>query len=107
MSENVPAGAVPLPATLLQMLTGSWVLRALSVAAKLGVADLLAEGPRPIKELATATQAFCRKRCNNWKTVRPTRRGGAVGHARPLGRVDTTADIFHYVEDHPGHVRMP
>ena len=55
MSENVPTGAVPPPATLLQMMTGYWVSQALYVAAKLGVADLLAEGPRPIEELAAAT----------------------------------------------------
>jgi hypothetical protein len=48
MSENVPtdASTVPPPATLLQMMTGYWVSQALYVAAKLGVADLLADGPR-------------------------------------------------------------
>lgn len=56
MSENVPTGAVPPPATLLQMMTGYWVSQALYVAAKLGVADLLAAGPRPVEELAAATQ---------------------------------------------------
>ena len=58
MSENVPtgAGAVPPPATLLQMMTGYWVSQAIYVAAKLGVADLLADGPRPVEELAAATQ---------------------------------------------------
>ena len=43
MSENLPNGAsggTP-PATLLQMMTGYWVSQALSVAAELGVADLL------------------------------------------------------------------
>jgi hypothetical protein len=38
------------------MMTGYWVSQALYVAAKLGVADLLAEGPRPIEDLAAATQ---------------------------------------------------
>src|SRR4029453_7472137 len=58
MSENLPngEGGVPLPATLLQMMTGYWVSQALYVAAKLGVADLLADGPRPVEELATTTQ---------------------------------------------------
>src|SRR5262249_16943872 len=36
--------------------TGYWVSQALYVAAKVGVADLLADGPRPVEELATATQ---------------------------------------------------
>jgi O-methyltransferase domain/Dimerisation domain len=58
MSENMPtdAGAVPPPVALLQMMTGYWVSQALYVAAKLGVADLLAEGPKPVEELAAATQ---------------------------------------------------
>jgi hypothetical protein len=58
MSENLPngEGSVPLPATLLQMMTGYWVSQALSVAAKLGVADLLADGPRTVDDLAAATQ---------------------------------------------------
>src|SRR6187401_1935749 len=46
----------PPPAVaLLQMMTGYWVSQALYVAAKLGVADLLADGPRPAEELALAT----------------------------------------------------
>jgi hypothetical protein len=55
MSENVPTGAVPPPATLLQMMTGYWISQALYVAAKLGVADLRAEGARPVEALAAAT----------------------------------------------------
>jgi O-methyltransferase/methyltransferase family protein len=43
--------------TLLQMITGYWVTQALYVAAKLGVADLLAAGPRPVEELAAATHS--------------------------------------------------
>ena len=58
MSENVPtdAGAVPPSATLLQMMTGYWVSQAIYVAAKLGVADLLAEGALSFEELATKTK---------------------------------------------------
>jgi hypothetical protein len=59
MSENGSTGVdpAPSPATLLQMMTGYWVSQALYVAAKLGVADLLIDGPRPIEELAAATQS--------------------------------------------------
>jgi O-methyltransferase/methyltransferase family protein len=58
MSENGPTGVdpIPPPAILLQMMTGYWVSQALYVAAKLGVADLLADGPRPVEALAAATQ---------------------------------------------------
>src|SRR5437868_6176527 len=47
---------LPLPATLLQMMTGYWISKAIYVAAKLGVADLMAEEPRDTNALAAATQ---------------------------------------------------
>ena len=58
MSNGVSTGAgdVPPPATLLQMMTGYWVSQALYVVAKLGVADLLADGQSSVEDLATATQ---------------------------------------------------
>ncbi|MFN8469681.1 MAG: methyltransferase [Caldilineaceae bacterium] len=55
--SSVPSGAVPPGAVLWQMMTGYWVSQAIYVAAKLGVADLLVDGPRPVEELAAATQA--------------------------------------------------
>jgi SAM-dependent methyltransferase len=57
MSEEVEmgAGASPPPATLLQMMTGYWISQALHVAAKLGIADLLADGPVDCEDLAAAT----------------------------------------------------
>jgi hypothetical protein len=42
--------------TMLHMATGSWVSQAIYVAAKLGVADLLEDGPKPHAILAKATQ---------------------------------------------------
>lgn len=47
---------LPPPAALLQMMTAYWISKAISVAAKLGIADLLAEAPRSADELAAATQ---------------------------------------------------
>ena len=41
---------------LSRMLTGYWVSQALYVAAKLGIADLLANGSRSAAELATKTK---------------------------------------------------
>jgi SAM-dependent methyltransferase len=57
MSEDVAmdTGASPPPATLLQMMTGYWVSQALHVAAKLGIVDLLADGPVDCEDLALAT----------------------------------------------------
>jgi hypothetical protein len=49
MSEPQPAQQ------LVQMIVGSWVSRAIYVAAKLQIADLLADGPRSAEELAAAT----------------------------------------------------
>ncbi len=51
-----PQGAPP-EAALMQMILGSLVSQAVYVAAKLSVADLLAEGPRTADELAEATGA--------------------------------------------------
>lgn len=47
--------ALPAPVALLQMMTGYWVSQAIYVAAKLGLADLLADGPKSAEELAAAT----------------------------------------------------
>lgn len=53
-AEMEPAGPPP-PVALLQMMTGYWVSQAIYVAAKLGIADLLADGPKTCEELAGAT----------------------------------------------------
>ncbi len=41
---------------LLNLMVGSWISQAISVAAKLGLADLLEDGPRSCAELAEATK---------------------------------------------------
>lgn len=48
-----PTTALPLPDTLMQMITGAWVSQAIYVAAKLGIADLLKDGAKSSQELAT------------------------------------------------------
>jgi SAM-dependent methyltransferase len=48
--------ALPPGIQLYQMAIGHYVSRALDLAARLGVADLLAAGPRPVAELAAKTQ---------------------------------------------------
>jgi hypothetical protein len=47
---------VPPPIGILNLIMGKWVAQALYVAAKLGIADLLKDGPRPCDELARANQ---------------------------------------------------
>ena len=53
-TENAPLKQPPL-LTLYQLGTGHYFSRALHLAAKLGIAELLAEGPRNSQELAEAT----------------------------------------------------
>ncbi|MBX3413944.1 MAG: methyltransferase [Pirellulales bacterium] len=48
------------PRQLMKLVTGGWVAQTISVAARLGLADLLAEGPRSASELAAETNAHPR-----------------------------------------------
>jgi tRNA A58 N-methylase Trm61 len=48
---------MPPPMALIQMITGYWPSRLIYAAAKLGVPDLLKDGPRSVDELAKATGA--------------------------------------------------
>ncbi|NOT53608.1 MAG: methyltransferase, partial [Deltaproteobacteria bacterium] len=43
------------PEALIQMITGFWISQAIYAAAKLGIADLVKEGPKPCEALAQAT----------------------------------------------------
>jgi len=54
-ASSTPAG-VPAEAALTQLMLGSLASQALYVAAKLGVADHLVDGPKPVEELAKATE---------------------------------------------------
>ena len=55
MATTNQTTALPLPDTLMQMITGAWVSQAIYVAAKLGIADLLRDGAKSSEELATLT----------------------------------------------------
>ena len=52
MTQPAPAALQP-EQLLMQMATGKWVSKALSVVADLGIPDLLGEGPRSVDDLAT------------------------------------------------------
>jgi hypothetical protein len=57
MSESSPVAPPPTPQQqMFQMLTGMWVARSISAAARLGVADQLAEGSKSVDDLAAATR---------------------------------------------------
>ena len=51
---------VPATQTLLQLISGYWVSQSIYVAAKLGIADALRDGPRTCEELGTAVGAHAR-----------------------------------------------
>jgi len=57
MESKTAQHAVPPPMQMLQMLAGSFISRALGVAAELSLADLLSEGPRTAEQLAASVQA--------------------------------------------------
>ena len=56
-NERPASEGAPPEAVLTQMITGSLGSQAIYVAAKLGIADLLADGPKPVSQLAEASGA--------------------------------------------------
>jgi ubiquinone/menaquinone biosynthesis C-methylase UbiE len=54
-SENHPTEQMPPEVALTQMIMGSLGAQSIYVAAKLGISDLLADGPKTVEDLASAT----------------------------------------------------
>jgi O-methyltransferase domain/Dimerisation domain len=81
---------LPPPLALLQMATGFWASQAIYVAAKLGIADLLKEGPRICDDLAKATGADPSSLCRLMSTLASLGvlcvEEGNRFELRPLGR---------------------
>lgn len=48
---------LPPPAQLMKYIVGRWISKPIYVAAELGIADMLTEGPKSIEELAQASQS--------------------------------------------------
>jgi O-methyltransferase/methyltransferase family protein len=57
MSAQPEPFELPPPVLMLRMMQGFWISRAIYVAAKLGIADLLKDGPKTSEELAEAAAA--------------------------------------------------
>lgn len=55
MSSPGAVQELPPVQRIMQMLTGKWIAQAISVAATLGIADLLAGGPETVEQLAAAS----------------------------------------------------
>src|ERR1700754_1967369 len=49
--------SAPAAAAMLELVNGAWVAQAIQVAAELRIADALAEGPLPLKDLARRVEA--------------------------------------------------
>ncbi len=60
-SQLIEAKEIPPRQTMLQMITGFWISQGIYAAAKLGLADLLKDGPKTIDELARTTSASSRE----------------------------------------------
>ena len=48
---------LPPPAQLMLFIVGKWISKPIYVAAQLGIADMLEEGPKTIEELARKTRS--------------------------------------------------
>src|SRR5437763_14331362 len=57
MSATATPKEIPPPLQMLQLISGFWVSRCVYIAAKLGIADLLKDGPKTTEELAAASRA--------------------------------------------------
>jgi hypothetical protein len=55
MNATAMTKEVPPPLQMLQLISGFWIARCVYVTAKLGIADLLKDGPKTADELASAT----------------------------------------------------
>src|SRR4051794_37727207 len=79
------ADTLPPPVALMQKLAGAWVAQAVSVVAKLGIADALADGPQAVDALAAAANA----------------------HAPSLYRIlRALASVGIFAEDDDGHFQL-
>jgi hypothetical protein len=101
MAFEHPPSDLPPPLQLVDMASTFMVTRALMVAAELGVFDLMADGPRPVEELAAATgsQAPSLRRL-----LRLLAAGGALTEVEP-GSFGTTELGACLASDHPVSMR--
>ena len=56
-------GDLPPNLVMLQLITGKWVMQAIYVAAELGIADHLKDGPRSSRDIARSSTVIA-QRCS-------------------------------------------
>jgi predicted O-methyltransferase YrrM len=86
---------------MLNLINGYWIMRALHVAAELGVADLLAAGPRSCEELAAACGVDSSAL---YRLLRALAGAGVFVESEP-GRFAQTPLSWHLRSDVPGSQR--
>ena len=86
---------------MLQMTAGHWICQAIYVAAKLGIADLLRDGPRSSEELAQSTGTHPRALCRLLRAL------ASVGMFRESedGSFELTPRAACLLSDVPGSLR--
>src|SRR5712691_5476188 len=97
------SSTLPPSVALLQMVRGYWVSQAVSVAAKLGIADLLKDGPQSSEELAQATRVHAR---SLYRLLRALASVG-VFIEQDEGRCGLTPIAACLRSDVPGSLRAP
>jgi O-methyltransferase domain len=92
---------LPEPVQLLLLVTSKWISQSIHAAAKLGIADLLADGPKTVDELARATE------CDAGLLHRVLRAIAAVGvfAEQSDGRIALTPLAEYLRSDVPGTMR--
>ena len=104
-SQQSATGALPPPppsadAAMIQIITGFWVSRAVCTAARLGIADLVKDGPKAAEELARSTGS------NPDSLYRMMRALASVGVFAELpGRRFATTPVAATLEERPGSMR--
>lgn len=99
-----PAAAVtevPPPIQMLQIISGFWVARCVYVTAKLGIADLLKEGPKTAEELAAASGTHAQSLFRVLRALAPF---GIITHDRNH-RFGSTPLLDTFRSDVPGSLR--
>jgi O-methyltransferase domain/Dimerisation domain len=92
---------VPPPLAMLQLISGFWISRCIYIVAKLGIADLLKDGPKTADELATASNTHPP---SLFRVMRALASVGMVSHGQD-GRFEITPLLATLRSDVPGSLR--
>jgi hypothetical protein len=99
--ENKHSNQTPAPEQMLQIISGFWISRAVYVIAKLGIPDLLKDGPKSAEELALATKTHAP---SLFRILRALVSVGVLNSAED-GRFAQTPVSETLVTDAPGSLR--